>query len=188
MSAIQHHGIGMSLAICPALGDEEALRPGDVVQVWRRERDGYETYLGEGRLAGWLQRLRVYEQRGEGYSPPYFVIGNTQPKATRNRDVRMPVVELVWPEPTVRPPETPIYPKCPDCGGDLALEQGTANGAVMQCAGFAQHCDMCDGLGVYEEWGSTCPACGGEGWAPREGCGSLFVDTRESSAEPVPVL
>ena len=95
MSGSQSYGISVSRDIFPAEGEVETLRPGDVVRVWRSERVGGETFLGESRLAGWLQRLRVYEQQGEEYSAPYFVIGNAKHKATRDRDVRLPVVELL---------------------------------------------------------------------------------------------
>ena len=162
--------------------------PGEIVEVWRVESDDRMVYLGEGRLVAWLQRLRVYERREDQRSAPYFVIEGSKRKASRERDIRMPVVELVWPDPPGRPPETPVYPRCPDCRGDLGLELSGGDAGVMQCLGDAKQCGVCGGMGEHDDWGGSCPACDGSGWTPREGCGSLFVDTRDAAAGPVPVV
>ena len=47
---------------------------GERVKVWRVEVDKRHTYLGEGRLLGWLHRARFYEQHEGGRSAPYFIV------------------------------------------------------------------------------------------------------------------
>ena len=179
---------GSSLVVHGLESDEAEPGPGEIVEVWRVESGDRMDYLGKGRLVAWLRRLRVYEQREDQRSAPYFVVEGSKCKASRERDIHLPVVELAWPDPPRRPPETPVYPRCPECGGDLGIGLCGADAGVIQCLGYAQHCGHCGGMGEHDDWGGSCPACDGSGWMPREGCGSLFVDTRDAAAGPVPVV
>ena len=163
---------------------------GEQVKAWRVEIDRRHIYLGEGRLLGWLHRARFYEQREGGRSAPYFIIEGAECSASHARDIRMPVVELTRPHPPGPPPEFPVYPRCPECGGELGLDDYEADAGLIRCYGFRQTCTACDGTGLWGEWEEEdrCPACGGSGHAPRSGCGSLFVDTRDGRAGPVPAF
>ena len=163
--------------------------PGERIKAWRVEADQRHVYLGEGRLLGWLHRARFYKQRESGRSAPYFIIEGAVCAASRERDVRMPVVELTRPYPPRPPSESPIYPRCPECGGDLGLDEYEADAGLIRCYGFRQLCTTCGGTGLWGEWEEDCcPACDGSGHAPRSGCGSLFVDIRDGRAGPVPAF
>ena len=122
---------------------------GEWVKAWRVETDGRHIYLGEGRLLGWLHRARFYKQREGGRSAPYFIIEGAECAASRERDVRMPVVELTRPYPPRPPPESPIYPRCPECGGDLGLDEYEADAGLIRCYGFRQTCTTCGGTGLW---------------------------------------
>ena len=87
---------------------------GERVKAWQVEADQRHIFLGEGRLLGWLHRARFYKQREGGRSAPYFITEGAACAASRERDVHMPVVELTRPYPPRPPPESPIYPCCPD--------------------------------------------------------------------------
>lgn len=164
-------------------------RVGERVKAWRVEVDKRHIYLGEGWLLGWLHRARFHEQHEGGRSAPYFIIEGAVSAASRERDVRMPVVELTRPYPPGPPPQSPVYPRCPECGGALGLDEYEADAGLIRCHGFRQTCTTCGGTGLWGEWeDQSCPACGGSGRAPRSGCGSLFVDIRDGRAGPVPAF
>lgn len=159
--------------------------PGERVKVWRVRTDHGHDYLGEGRLLGWLHRARVYKQLEAGRSPPYFIIEGAMCPASRGRDLRMPVIEMIRPYPSGPPPEFPVYPRCPECGGALGLDEYEADAGLIRCYGLRQVCYTCRGDGLWgEDLDQECPACDESGYAPREGCGSLFVDLRDAGTVP----
>ena len=125
---------------------------GEWVKAWRVEIDKGYIYLGEGRLLGWLHRARVYKQREGGRSAPYFIIEGAKCPASRERDLRMPVVELTRPHPPRPPPQFPVYPRCPECGGELGLDEYEADAGLIRCYGFRQFCTACGGDGLWGEW------------------------------------
>ena len=177
-----------ALFVEAASGHPEEPGLGERVLLWQVETDGRQTWLGEGRLLGWLHRSRLYAQREARYSAPYFVIEDLARPARHHRDCRMPVVQLTRPNPPGPPPEVPVYPRCPDCGGELGLDEDGADSGQMRCYGHRQRCEECRGDGSWDGSEEPCPWCDGSGDAPRAGCGSLFVDARDGMAGPVPVL
>ena len=180
---------GPPLVVGRADGRRGGPNLGERVKVWRVEVDRRHIYLGEGRLLGWLHRARFHEQHEGGGGAPYFIVEGAVSAASRERDLRMPVVELTRPYPPGPPPEFPVYPRCPECGGELGLDDYEAEAGLIRCYGFRQTCTACGGGGVWGEWEEErCPACGGSGHAPRSGCGSLFVDVRDGRAGPVPAF
>ena len=135
-------------------------------------------------------RGQSHEPAGDSLLAPYFIIEGAECSASHARGVRMPVVELTRPYPPGPPPESPVYPRCPECGGELGLDEYEADAGLIRCYGFRQTCTACGGTGLWgeREEEDRCPACGGSGHAPRAGCGSLFVDVRDGRAGPVPAF
>ena len=84
--------------------------------------------------------------------------------ASHEWDLRMPVVELTRPYPPRPPPESPVYPRCPECGGELGLDEYKADAGVIRCYGLRlratlRHMRRHWPLGEWED--DCCPACGG---------------------------
>ena len=124
-----------------------------------RPRPGQHNFLGLGYIVGYLRRERMYRALGPTVVAHFEISGKSR-EAVASDDVALPVVERTDSD-HADPGYLPEYPRCPDCGSQLAWADVARLGEVASAAPGARRCE-----------GTS--------------CSSAFIDTRFRVALAVP--